>query len=210
MGGRLQRVVPDGSVCPTVSASSPRAGCGTTSIGPERSGILAAMNPDLAALKVPTALRPRAGEVIAITDAFCAEYLDDEYGTLCRRLVARLSRKRPSPLERGDARIWAAGVIYALGSDNFLFDPSSEPHMRSDQVAAGLGVKPATMANKGRTIRDLLDIVPFAPETSRRDVLDANPLAWLVMVDGIIVDARWLPPELQAQAHRQGLIPAAA
>jgi hypothetical protein len=168
------------------------------------------MVPDLAALKVPTAMRPRAGEVIAITDAFCAESLDAEYGTLCRRLVARLSRKRPSPLERGDARIWAAGVLYALGSDNFLFDPASEPHMRSDQVAAGLGVKPATMATKGRMIRDLLDLVPFAPESSRRDVLDANPLAWLVMVDGIIVDARRLAPELQSEAYRQGLIPAAA
>jgi hypothetical protein len=31
-----------------------------------------------------------------------------------------------------------------------------------------------------------------------------------VKVDGIIVDARQLPPELQAQAYRQGLIPAAA
>jgi len=30
---------------------------------------------------------------------------------------------------------------------------------------------------------------------------------WLVEVDGLIVDARMLPPELQAEARRLGLIP---
>src|SRR3954452_16686154 len=64
---------------------------------------------NFAALKIPVALRPRAGEIVEITDAFCAEHLDAEYGELCRRLVARLARKRPSPLERGEPRIWAAG-----------------------------------------------------------------------------------------------------
>jgi hypothetical protein len=33
---------------------------------------------ELAALKMPVGLRPRAGEVIEITDAFCAEHLDGE------------------------------------------------------------------------------------------------------------------------------------
>jgi hypothetical protein len=43
---------------------------------------------------------------------------------VCRRLVARLARKRPSPLVRGDMRIWAAGAIHAVGQVNFLFDRS--------------------------------------------------------------------------------------
>ncbi len=50
--------------------------------------------------------------------------LDAEYASLCRKLVAKLARKRPSPLERGDRRIWAAGAIYAVGANNFLFDPA--------------------------------------------------------------------------------------
>jgi hypothetical protein len=45
------------------------------------------------------------------------------------------------------------------------------------------------------------------PELCRRDILAVHPLAWLVAVDGFIVDARQLPPELQAEARRQGLIP---
>ena len=45
------------------------------------------------------------------------------------------------------------------------------------------------------------------PELYRRDILAEHPLAWLVELDGFIVDARQLPPELQAEARRQGLIP---
>ena len=162
---------------------------------------------ELAALKIPVALRPRASETIEIADAFCAEHLDAEYGGLCRRLIARLARKRPSPLERGEPRIWAAGVVYALGSINFLFDRSVEPHMTADELAAGLGVPKTTMANKARRIRDVLAIGPMEPELCRREILAEHPLAWLVEIDGFIVDARQLPPELQAEARRQGLIP---
>jgi hypothetical protein len=164
----------------------------------------ATMN-ELAALKIPVALRPRVSETIDIADAFCAEHLDAEYGELCRRLIARLARKRPSPLERGEPRIWAAGAVYALGSINFLFDRSSEPFMTADELAAGLGVAKTTMANKARRIRDVLVIAPMEPELSRREVL--AELAWLVELDGFIVDARRLPRALQAEACRLGLVP---
>src|SRR5918994_5767178 len=73
-------------------------------------------------LRIPAALRDRARQIIDVTDAACREHLDDEYGRLAGELVGRLARKRPSPLVRGDATIWAAGVIYALGQVNFLFD----------------------------------------------------------------------------------------
>ncbi|MGH2945234.1 MAG: DUF6398 domain-containing protein [Solirubrobacteraceae bacterium] len=61
-------------------------------------------------MRVPKALRPKFEEICAFTDRFCAERLDAEYAELCRKLVGRLARKRPSPLERGDPRIWAAGT----------------------------------------------------------------------------------------------------
>ncbi len=38
-------------------------------------------------------------------------------------------------------------------------------------------------------------------------MLERNPLAWLVSVNGIPVDARTLPRELQDEAWRLGLIP---
>ena len=41
----------------------------------------------------------------------------------------------------------------------------------------------------------------------RQDLLASNPMAWMISVDGVIVDARTMPPEVQAEARRRGLIP---
>jgi hypothetical protein len=157
--------------------------------------------------KVPVALQPVFKEVIAITSRFCAEHLDEEYARLCVKLAAKLARKRPSPLLRGDRRIWAAGIVYAIGRVNFLADPAQRPHLRTDELADLLGVKQTTMANKGRLIMDTLGIGLMEPEYSRSDMLERNPMVWMLQVDGLIVDARWLPEELQVQARRRGLIP---
>ena len=64
---------------------------------------------------VPVASRERVAAVTLITDRVCEEHLDDEYAELCRTLTIRLARKRPSPLERGEPQIWAAGVVYTVG-----------------------------------------------------------------------------------------------
>src|SRR6266487_3521216 len=157
--------------------------------------------------KLPAAVRPVFDEITAITDAFCARHLDAEYARLSAMLTAKLARKRPSPLVRGDRRIWAAGIVYAIGRVNFLADPDQRLHLRTDELASLLGVKQATMANKGRLIMDTLRIGAMDPEYCRRDLLDRNPLAWLLEVDGLLVDARWLPETVQVQAWQRGLIP---
>src|SRR6266571_4512298 len=153
--------------------------------------------------KLPAAVRPIFNEVTAITDAFCTQHLDAEYA----RLSDKLARKRPSPLLRGDRRIWAAGIVYAIGRVNFLADPHQRPHLRTDELASLLGVKQTTMANKGRRIMDTPDIGLLDPEYCRSELLDRNPLVWMLEVNGLIVDARWLPEAVQVQAWQRGLIP---
>ena len=162
---------------------------------------------DLTALRIPAALRGRAREILAITDEACTQHLDSEYAHACRRLVGRLARKRPSPLTRGDTRIWAAGAIYAVGQINFLFDRSQQPHLTADELAAGLGVVKTTMANKAALINKTLNLGVFEPDLTHSAILEQHPLAWLVEVDGLIIDARMLPAELQDEARRRGLIP---
>jgi hypothetical protein len=157
--------------------------------------------------RVPAAVQPIFDEIVSVTDAFCRGHLDAEYAELCVKLTAKLARKRPSPLARGDRRIWAAGIVYAVGRVNFLADPSQHPHLRTDDLADRLGVKQTTMTNKGRLIMDTLRIGLMDPEYTRRDMLDRNPMAWLIQVDGLIVDARSIPEELQIQAWQKGLIP---
>lgn len=162
---------------------------------------------DLKGLRVPVDLRPVVGEIVALTDRACAECLDAEYAELCRRLVARLARKRPSPLMRGDTKIWAAGTIYAVGQINFLFDPSEPPHLSADQLATQLGVVESSMANKAALIRKSVELGVYEPDLTRRSMLEQHPLTWLVQVNGFLVDARTLPAEIQEEARRRGLIP---
>jgi hypothetical protein len=160
-------------------------------------------------LRVPKALREQVSEILAITDQFCDEHLDAEYASLCRQMVAKLARKRPSPLTRGDLRIWAASAIYAVGANNFLFDPDETPHLSADRLSELLDVPKSTMAAKAKRVRDVLGLAgQMDVEFCRRALLEDHPLAWLVEVNGMIVDAQCLPAETQAEARRRGLIPA--
>jgi len=152
----------------------------------------------LVELKIPRAMRPRVAEILAITDELCGACLDREYAELGRELVARLARKRPSPLARGDVLIWAAGALYALGQINFLFDRSQQPHLTADQLAGELGVVKTTMANKATTIRRTLDLGYYEPGLTRQSLYDDPPLAWIVQ--------EVLPAALQAAARSPSLL----
>lgn len=158
-------------------------------------------------LRIPESLRYEVEQIFGLTDPFCAEHLDTEYSELVRKLIAKLARKRPSPLARGDLRIWAAAAIYAVGSVNFLFDRTQHVHLTGDDLSELTGVPKSTLANKAKLIRDTLRIGQLAPEFCRRELLESHPTAWLVSVGGFLLDARMMSPEIQEQARRRGLIP---
>jgi hypothetical protein len=145
------------------------------------------VNDSLANLKVPTAPVPRAAAILEITDGFCADHLDLEYAELCRRLVGRLGRKRPSPLQRGNLLIWAGAIVHTIGSLNFLFDPSHHPHLSASEMCRQMDVSQATAANKSSEIRNLLRVAPFDPELSRRAIEEQSPFRNLVEVAGLVV-----------------------
>jgi uncharacterized protein DUF6398 len=158
-------------------------------------------------LRIPDALRTDVDQIFKLTDAFCGEHLDAEYAELVRKLIARLARKRPSPLARGDVLISAAAAIYAVGSVNFLFDRTQRPHLTGDDLSELTGVPKSTLVNKAKLIRDVLRIGQMEPEFCRRELLATSPMAWMISVNGFIVDARTMPPDVQAEARRRGLIP---
>jgi uncharacterized protein DUF6398 len=158
-------------------------------------------------VNVPHAVKPYVDRVVTATDAVCLKHLDEEYADLCRRVVGKLGRKRPSPLTRGAPEIWAAGILYAVGQLNFVFDPTQTPHATADQLSEWLGVKKTTMANKARLVRDTLKLSHLDGEFTRRDLVHASPLTWLLEVDGMLVDIRRAPMNLQLQALELGLIP---
>ena len=156
---------------------------------------------------VPNALQARYSEIISLTDAFCADHLNDEYAHVCRQMAATLARKRPSPLTGGKANSWAAAIAHAVGTVNFLFDKTQTPHMRADELAAAFGLSKSTVGNKAKQIRDLLDIGVFEPDWTLPSKIEQNPMVWIITVNGFIMDARSAPREIQEEAFRKGLIP---
>jgi hypothetical protein len=63
------------------------------------------------------------------------------------------------------------------------------------------------MTNKAGLINRTLDIGMFEPELTRLAMLEQHPMAWIVEVEGLLVDARMLSPEPQPEARQRGLIP---
>jgi hypothetical protein len=156
---------------------------------------------------VLAAMQPTYAAIVALLNPFCQHYLNDEYATLCRELAAALARKRPSPLARGKPEIWACGIVYALGTVNFLFDKSQTPHMRADELCAAFGVSQSSGANKAKLIRDMFDMFQFDPRWCLPSLVDQNPMVWMLEVNGLIVDVRHMPREVQEIAYQKGLIP---
>jgi hypothetical protein len=156
---------------------------------------------------VPKSVEPAYSAIVTLTDTVCNQYLNGEYAALSRRLAATLARKRPSPILRGKPEIWACGIVYALGTANFLFDKSQNPHMRSDELCAVFGVSQSSGANKAKNIRDLLKIHQFEPNWCLPSLVDRNPLIWFLQVNGMMVDIRYMPREVQVLAFEKGLIP---
>ncbi len=144
---------------------------------------------------------------MALTDAFCHEHLNEEYRALCRQLAAALARKRPSPITRGKTEVWACAVVRVVGWVNFLDDRSQTPHMKLTAIDKAVGVAESTGQGKAKAIRDLLKIRQFDFRWMLRKVVEESPMAWMSQVNGFVVDARHLRPEIQEEAFQKGLIP---
>ncbi len=156
---------------------------------------------------VPATMRPVYDSIVALIDSFCQQHLNDEYATLSHELAAALARKRPSPLGRGKPAIWACGIVYALGTVNFLFDKSQAPYMRADELCSVFAVSQSSGANKSKQIRDLFGMFPFDPRWCLPSLVDKNPMVWMLEINGLLVDIRHMPREVQAMAYQKGVIP---
>ncbi len=128
---------------------------------------------------------------------FCTQKLDDDYLQLCEKLIRKMGRKREVPFQRGKLEIWAASVVHAIGSINFLSDKSFEPYLTLDEINEYFGTKNSTVSQKAAQIKDMFKMWHFSPEFSTKKMTEDNPFNNLVMVDGFIVPLKSLPPELQ-------------
>ena len=157
--------------------------------------------------KVPKIMAEKFAAITNLTDGFCSTHLNDEYRRVIQRVVGALARKRPSPLMKGKETVWAGAAVHAVGHVNFLDDPSQSPHRKPKVIHEFFGIGESTGQNKSREISELLRMGPMAPEWTLPSRLDDNPLVWMVQLNGLIVDVRGLPIELQRMTFEKGLIP---
>jgi len=141
------------------------------------------------------------------TDSFCKANLSEEYARVSCDMTAALARKRPSPLLQGQPKSWACGILLAVGRVNFLFDPSQEPHITVAHLCKLFGISQSTAFAKAAQVEKALKISPMDTRWTLPSKMDDNPLAWLIEVNGVVVDVRMLPREIQERILRAGLIP---
>ena len=157
--------------------------------------------------RVPKGMREVFEAIVSLTDGFCQAHLDEEYAQISRRTAAALCRKRPPPVARGRTEVWACGIIHAVGTVNFLFDRSNEPYVSFADLCTEFGVGKSTTSNKSKQVRDLLKMRQFDPDWSLRRLTDRNPFVWTLIIDGLMVDTRDLPHELQEALVEEGHLP---
>ena len=90
--------------------------------------------------KVPNRMLETYNLYAEIIEPYCDKYLNEEYKAICLHVVTKLCRKRTCPLVSGNPVEWAAGIIYAMGQNNFIFDPTRPIHMTADEIVEPLGV----------------------------------------------------------------------
>jgi hypothetical protein len=108
--------------------------------------------------KSDTELAEKRQLLLDLTGAFCDTHLNADYKRLCKKIIDRMARKRPPPILRGRPEIWAAGILHALGTTNFLFDRSFKPYVSAPDIAAFFHVAPGSASQKASTIREMFDM----------------------------------------------------
>lgn len=142
-------------------------------------------------------MKERQEKLLELTRFFCEEKLDKEYLQLCKKLINKMGRKREVPFKRGKLDIWAAAVVHAVGSVNFLFDKSFEPYASVSDINDYFGTNSSTVSQKSKRIRDMFSMGYFDSDFSTGAMNESNPFNNMVMVDGFIVPLDSLPEEYQ-------------
>jgi hypothetical protein len=158
--------------------------------------------------RVPKAQRDVYDRPTALTNEFCREHLNEDAAELSRSAIAALCRKRPTPLRMGRLDTWACAVIYSVGQANFLFNKTSNPSMTAAGLCAHFKVAVNTGRGRAKHVQELIGVQPYdfrwaVPET----IESMGSLFWTIEYNGLLIDARDLPRDIQEAAFEQGVIP---
>jgi hypothetical protein len=149
----------------------------------------------------------RASSILTLTDEFCHEFLNDDFAQLVQKATYLLCQRHPSLISGGQMDSWAAGIVHAIGSINFIFDPSQTPHVPAAQLYKWFSVSSATGQNKSKLVRELLKMHQATADWCVPQRLDQDPLFWVISMDDIVLDVRDASRDIQSEAFFKGLVP---
>lgn len=132
-------------------------------------------------------IEEKKAKLLELTTDFSKQYLNEEYNAVIEKLVNKMARKRTVPFETGKIEIWAAAVIHALGTVNFLFDKSSQPYVPVSVICEFFNTNQSTTTQKSKKIRDMFNMTYFDDNFATNTVNQKNPFQNLTMVNGFIV-----------------------
>ncbi len=143
-------------------------------------------------------IKVRVTKIRELASDFVNEKLNEEYLPLIDKVIERLTKSQPSPLLRGKEKIWAAGILHLLGHTNYLYDPSSEPHITFEDLNAYFGTSASSVSNKAATMKHLFKIdrrfsFDFMTDTRKTN----HPIFDTEQMDGFTVPMAVIPEAYQ-------------
>lgn len=134
-------------------------------------------------------IQEKQEKILVLIQQFCTAHLDEECYEISERLVKKMGRKRTVPFVSGQVEIWAAAVIHAIGTVNFLLDKSSKskPSTSVEEINAFFGTKKTTTGGKSKIIRDLFKMTYYDKEFSTKALQASSPFNNLMMFNGLIM-----------------------
>jgi hypothetical protein len=135
-------------------------------------------------------IRQRQCEILEMLRTFSSAKLNDEYFALAEKLLDKMARKRHVPFETGRVEIWAAAIIHAIGTINFLFDPSQNPHVTVREIHDFFGTKDSSVSNRSKEIRDMFKLEHWSEEYLTREIWQKSPFRRMVVLPNGMIAMR--------------------
>jgi hypothetical protein len=103
---------------------------------------------------IPPDVHGRVEEVLRLVERCCAELLDEQYGTACRRLLADVAAGDPDIFRRrGRAATAAAAICWIAGKANSLFDREPvSPKLLVKQLAEHFGLTGTSVSQRSEPL----------------------------------------------------------
>lgn len=113
---------------------------------------------------IPKKMQEKTEPIIKEIEKFCDENLNDNFKDKAIELTCKLSRKRPSPLESGRTKTWAAAILNIIMEINFVYSSQNPFYMMKKDFCKNIGVSQNTVNKRSNEIMDLLNIDIFSRE----------------------------------------------